>query len=75
MQPDGSVVNGIPTLSLAQRIAGIAPFYVASETFKLDDTEYVEQGLEVIPAELIAGSVTDRGVVNADQIWDLRQSA
>jgi translation initiation factor 2B subunit (eIF-2B alpha/beta/delta family) len=73
--PDGSLVNGIPSRLLADHIQGIAPLYVAGETFKLDDTEQIEEGLEAIPANLIEGYVTDRGVVQTDQVWDLTRSS
>ena len=73
--PDGSLVNGVPTLTLAQGLAGIAPLYVACETFKLDDGELIGEGFEAIPAELVAGYVTDRGVMQPDQVWELRQTA
>jgi translation initiation factor 2B subunit (eIF-2B alpha/beta/delta family) len=42
---------------------------VAAETFKLDDSEQVEDGFEPVPPELITGYVTDRGVVQPDQVW------
>ncbi len=73
--PDGSLVNGIPSRLLAEHIQGIAPLYVAGETFKLDDTEQIEEGLEAVPAELIDGYVTDRGVVLTDQVWGLTRSS
>ncbi|MDA1035571.1 MAG: hypothetical protein O3B65_01670 [Chloroflexi bacterium] len=72
VSPDGSLVNGIPSLLLAEHVRGVAPFYVAAETFKLDDTEHVEEGLEPVPPGLITGYVTDRGVVQPDQVWKLR---
>ncbi len=70
--PDGSLVNGIPSLLLAEHARGVVPLYVAAETFKLDDGEQVEDGFETVPPRLIAGYVTDRGVVQPDQVWKLR---
>ena len=70
--PDGSLVNGIPSLLLAEHTHGVVPLYVAAETFKLDDGEHVEEGFETVPPRLIAGYVTDRGVVQPDQVWKLR---
>jgi translation initiation factor 2B subunit (eIF-2B alpha/beta/delta family) len=75
VMPDGSLVNGTPTLALAQRLSGLAPLYVACETFKLDDGELIGDGFEAIPAELLAGYVTDRGVMQPSQVWELRQTA
>ena len=72
VSPDGSLVNGVPSLLLAERVRGVVPLYVAAETFKLDDGEQVDEGFESVPAELITGYVTDRGVVQPDQVWTLR---
>jgi translation initiation factor 2B subunit (eIF-2B alpha/beta/delta family) len=75
VMPDGSLVNGTPTLALAQGLSGVAPLYVACETFKLDDGELIGDGFEAIPAELLAGYVTDRGVMQPSQVWELRRTA
>ena len=74
VMPDGSLVNGTPSLALAEQMKSRAPLYVVCETFKLDDGEYVEPGFDVIPADLVTGYVTDRGVVPPDQIWSLGRS-
>lgn len=72
VSPDGSATNGVPSLLLAEHSRGIIPFYVAAETFQLDDSELVEDGFEPVPPGLITGYVTDRGVVQPDQVWKLR---
>lgn len=74
VRPDGSLVNGVPSLLLAEHVHGIAPLYVAAETFKLDDAETIEDGFEAVPAGLVTGYVTDRGVVQPDQVWGLRDT-
>ena len=51
--PDGSVVNGSPTLLLARATNGVAPFYVVCANFKLDTDPSVEEGFNLVP------SVTD----------------
>jgi translation initiation factor 2B subunit (eIF-2B alpha/beta/delta family) len=66
--PDGLLVSGIPSRLLAEHLQGIAPLYVAGETFKLDDAQHLEEGMESVPRELIEGYVTDRGVVQTDQV-------
>ena len=71
VRPDGSLVNGTPSRGLAEHVLGIAPLYVAAETYKLDDGDQIEEGFEIVPAELVAGYVTDRGVVQPDQVWGL----
>jgi translation initiation factor 2B subunit (eIF-2B alpha/beta/delta family) len=74
VEPNGALVNGTPTSLLAGHLQGIAPLYVAAESFKLDDTLQMGPGFERIPATLIEGYVTDRGVIQPDQIWDLVRS-
>jgi translation initiation factor 2B subunit (eIF-2B alpha/beta/delta family) len=66
--PDGLLVSGIPSRLLAEHLQGIAPLYIAGETFKLDDAQHLEEGMESVPRELIEGYVTDRGVVQTDQV-------
>lgn len=65
--PDGSIINGAPTLRLAQSAKkyGI-PFYVVCEAAKFDrrgQAPVLEEGFEVIPAELIAGIITEEGLL------------
>ncbi|MCR4418742.1 MAG: NUDIX domain-containing protein [Clostridia bacterium] len=62
--PDGSVVNGAPSLSLARRAAARGvPLVVAADGFKRSAGEVVlEKGFERIPAELVARIVTEEGV-------------
>jgi translation initiation factor eIF-2B subunit delta len=72
LSPDGSLVNGVPSLLLAKRVYDVAPLFVAAETFKLDDSKQIDAGFEAVPAGLITGYVTDRGVVQPSQVWGLR---
>ena len=74
VRPDGSLVNGVPSLLLAEHVHGAAPLYVAAETFKLDDAEQIEDGFEAVPASLVTGYVTDRGVVQPSRVWGLRDT-
>ncbi|MGB9885434.1 MAG: NUDIX domain-containing protein [Moorellales bacterium] len=59
--PDGSVVNGSPSLSLARAAAAAGvPFLVVADRFKRAAGEVpLEEGFERIPAELIRGIVTE----------------
>ena len=57
--PDGSIVNGRPTLELAQRARGAIPFYVVGESFKLDTDPNVEEGFDLVPASLITRVIMD----------------
>jgi translation initiation factor 2B subunit (eIF-2B alpha/beta/delta family) len=73
--PDGSLVHGTPSLAFAGALGGVAPLYVACETFKLDDDNHIEPGFDRVPGDLVAGYITDRGVVQPSQVWGLRQHA
>jgi translation initiation factor 2B subunit (eIF-2B alpha/beta/delta family) len=75
VEPNGALVNGTPTSLLAGHLQGIAPLYVAAESFKLDDALQMSAGFERVPSLLIEGYVTDRGVIKPDQSWDLVRSA
>jgi ribose 1,5-bisphosphate isomerase len=71
--PDGSLVNGTPTLALAEamREAG-TPLYVVCETFKLDDAAHVEPGFDHVPAALVSAYITERGVAEPAEVWALK---
>ena len=57
--PDGSVVNGQPSLKLAEAARGNAPLYVVCESFKRSTHRRVDQGYDLILAKLITRVVTD----------------
>ncbi|MFH1486744.1 MAG: hypothetical protein ABIH46_11795 [Chloroflexota bacterium] len=64
--PDGSIINGAPTLRLAQAAKrhGV-PFYVVCETAKfapLGQASTLEEGFELIPSRLLARIVTEDGL-------------
>lgn len=73
--PDGSLVNGTPSLAFAEALGDVAPLYVACETFKLDDDRHIEPGFDRVPGDLVAGYITDRGVAQTSQVWGLGQHA
>jgi translation initiation factor 2B subunit (eIF-2B alpha/beta/delta family)/ADP-ribose pyrophosphatase YjhB (NUDIX family) len=65
--PDGSVVNGSPTLAVAQaaRRAGV-PFYAVGDSFKQVQEEIaLEEGFDRVPESLITGIITERGLERA----------
>lgn len=63
--PDGSVVNGVPTLALAQAAAAAGiPFYVVADSFKYAPGELIcEEGFERVPAALVSGVISEKGVL------------
>ncbi len=68
---DGTLINGIPTYNLAKACSeeGI-PFYCICETAKFDihkinnNRSKPEPGFEKIPPDLIAGVITEDGIMN-----------
>jgi translation initiation factor 2B subunit (eIF-2B alpha/beta/delta family) len=70
VRPDGALVNGSPSLSLATAAldAGVA-FYAICEVFKLDDELILEPGFDLVPPRLVTGYVTARGVVPPGDVW------
>lgn len=68
--PDGSVLNGSPTLQLAQKaLKDHSPFYVVSETWKINplplpgSKPVTESGMDTVPAEFISAIVTEFGLL------------
>lgn len=51
---DGSVINGVPSLSLAKEMSGIIPFFVIAEKIKLTNQIILEEGFEIVPNHLIS---------------------
>lgn len=72
--PDGSIVNGYPSLRLAQAAAARQPFipvYAISDSFKLslDSTPgEMETGFEIIPSRLLTAIITEDGVLAGSDI-------
>jgi ribose 1,5-bisphosphate isomerase len=67
---DGYLINGTPTLALAQAAKKKKiPFYTICETAKLDTQGYtakaaeLEPGFDKIPLDLITGIVTEKGTM------------
>ena len=66
---DGSLINGVPSLALAQAaIEADIPFFVVCETAKFDAHGTAakappEPGLEKVPVGLITGIITEKGIM------------
>ena len=75
---DGSVINGKPTyeLAVAAKECGI-PFYSVCETSKANALSYLgknvdlKEGFDLIPANLITGITTERGILGASAIVEI----
>lgn len=72
---DGSLINGTPTLALAQaaKKADI-PFFAICETAKFDVHGYInkatapEAGFDVVPPDLITGIIMENGIMQTNLI-------
>ncbi len=50
---DGSVINGVPSLRLAEAINGSIPLYVVAEKIKKSKKIILEDGFELIPSKYV----------------------
>ena len=69
-------INGSPTLELAQMAQRRGrPFYAVCDTSKFDarglmaGIEQVEQGFDQVPLDLVTGLVTEKGVLQAEDVY------
>ncbi len=76
---DGSLINGIPSYLLAEIAAKKdIKFYSVCETAKFDVSNprdrasHIEPGFELVPSELIAGIITEEGMINSITISDFK---
>ena len=57
--PDGGIINGCPTIELAQGAKESVPVNVVCESFKLGTGACKEAGFDLVPASLINQVITD----------------
>jgi len=75
---DGSIINGAPTYKVALKAkeCGI-PFYSVCETTKANTLSYLgkntelKEGFELVPSNLITEIITEKGILDADEIVDI----
>jgi ribose 1,5-bisphosphate isomerase len=72
----GWMINGTPSLELAQMAQRRGrPFYAVCEASKIDargltaGLREAEAGLDLVPLELLSGLVTERGILQTDEIY------
>ena len=66
--PYGTVLNGVPSRALAEAVRGQAPLYALADTWKFARTLEAEPGLEPVPPDLLAGIVTEHGVLHPGEV-------
>ena len=64
----GCIVNGTPTLALAQASKGRIPFYVVCETVKMVAQAVAAPGYDIVPIELVTAVVTEDGAHTPEEI-------
>lgn len=64
---DGSIINGTPTLAIANTAKTFKPFYAVCETAKFNTLPFerssLENGLDVVPSDAITAIVTEKGLL------------
>jgi translation initiation factor eIF-2B subunit delta len=77
---DGSLINGTPTYALAAAAKEAEiPFYPVCETIKFNVGSYLgqrvelEKGFDLVPARLIAGIITEKGIIKPGEVIDHMQ--
>ena len=74
---DGSLINGTPTYDLAAAARRTSvPFYSVCESVKLDARSHrpkLEKGFDLVPARLIAGIITEKGIIKPGDVIDHMQ--
>ena len=64
----GCIVNGTPTLALAQASKGRIPFYVVCETVKMVAQAVAAPGYDAVPIELVTAVVTEDGAHSPEEV-------
>jgi translation initiation factor 2B subunit (eIF-2B alpha/beta/delta family) len=62
------IVNGTPSLELAQAAKGRVPFHVVCETVKFTRESQVEHGYDRVPLALDASIATEEGLIAPAQM-------
>lgn len=57
------IVNGSPSLHLAESVRCLAPFYVVCERIKFTRETQAADGFDQIPVSLVSGIITEDGVI------------
>lgn len=69
--PDGSFINGSPTLSLAVAARkNNIPLFSVCETFKIrrDPAILLEPGFDLVPSDLVCAYITEKGIIRPSEI-------
>ena len=64
------VVNGTPSLALAQMCDGRVPFYVICQTIKFTPDVPEEPGFDRVPLALVSGVITEDGLLDDEDVRD-----
>ena len=67
------VVNGTPSLALAQAARGRVPFYVVCETVKLAREAKADVGYDLVPLNLVTAIATEKAVLTPSEVERLKE--
>jgi translation initiation factor 2B subunit (eIF-2B alpha/beta/delta family) len=78
---DGSIINGCPTYGVAVEAddSGV-PFFSVCESIKANTLSYLgknieaQKGFDLIPSNLITGIITEKGILDFQQIVEVMKN-
>ena len=75
VHPDGALVNGAPSLQMAQALKGRGPFYAVGDSLRLRTPAALEEGFDLVPPTLVAGLILEDGLLRPQDVGVLPQWA
>ena len=75
VHPDGSLVNGAPSLQMAHALSGRAPLYAVGDGLRLGTPGVLEEGFDVVPPSLVRGLLLEDGLLRPQDVGALPQWA
>ena len=71
VHPDGSLVNGVPSLQLAHGLRGIARLYAVGDSLRFVTPTALEEGFDLVPASLVTGYLLEGGLIIPQEVGAL----
>ena len=75
VHPDGSLINGTPSLQMAQSLPGRGPLYAVGDSLRLGTPDTLEEGFDLVPPTLVAGLLLEEGLLRTEDMGRLPQWA
>ncbi|MBI2165389.1 MAG: hypothetical protein HYU29_03165 [Chloroflexi bacterium] len=71
LHPDGSLINGTPSLQLARTVKGHLPFYALGDTLRLGVPLPTEEGFDLVPPDLVSAFILEEEVLRPQDVASL----